>query len=121
MIAALLTAVIVFLGSALAAMTWLVVRLLDEAQDDGTAAHAKCIAHIADVTSKRVVAVALRDLSERYDSVPEQAKIRTMARQAWSKEGPSIPALWLMKQADLLDPPADSQPALHTLDGRRVL
>ncbi len=99
-----------------------VADLRAECDDQHDANHAKCIAHIADFTSKRVVAMAFRDAAERYGSPEEQAAIARMARTEWSSDGPSIPAIWMDKQADLLDPPTtpEIQSAYSMADIRRM-
>jgi hypothetical protein len=84
-----------------------VIRLRSYLNNDLEDDHAKCIAHIADVTSKRFVAVALRDLAERYDSVEERSTIAQIKRVEWTLDGPPLPVLWMLHHADLLDPQKD--------------
>lgn len=81
-----------------------VADLRAECEDQHDANHAKCIAHIADFTSKRVVAMAFRDAAHRYGTAEEQAALTRMGRE-WSSTGPPLPSIWMDKQADLLDPP----------------
>ncbi len=72
-------------------------------QADTTSEHAKCVAHIASVTSDRMVAVAFRDAADRWDSVEEQPNLGVIRRQ-YKPNGPSVAALWLRQHADRLDP-----------------
>lgn len=108
------TAVLFGMCMAILSLVLLVAFLADQVirqngalAEDDEADHAACTAHIADVTSRRFVAVALRDLAERYDSVPEQ-RVLTSLRRRWLESGPSVPALWLLHHADLLDPQDES-------------
>lgn len=85
----------------------LVVRNNDlsyDIDDELDAAHAKCIAHIASVVSDRMVAVVLRDLARRYESIEEKPTMLKISRQ-YKQDGPSMPRMWMEHHADLLDPP----------------
>lgn len=89
----------------LIAIAWVhIVSLRDAFDEQHDANHAKCIAHIADVVSKRVVAMAFRDAAVRWDSVEEKPNLTRLARKEYKTGGPSMPNLWLNQQADLLDP-----------------
>lgn len=55
----------------------------------------------------RVAADALRAAAERWDSVDEKPEIQLLAR-AYEEGGPSVPAMWLRKRADLLHFSADN-------------
>jgi hypothetical protein len=99
-----LVAAIIVLVLLLAYLADCVIRLQAGVTNTDKADHAKCIAHIADVTSNRMVAVALRDLAERYDSVQGQRELHR-ARARWlDSTGPTVPAMWLLDRADELDP-----------------
>jgi hypothetical protein len=76
------------------------IRLKHDCDDEVEAEHAACIAHIADVTSKRFVAVALRDLADRYEDGRETALIERIKREQWTPEGPVLPVLWLRHYAN---------------------
>lgn len=102
-------------------VVWLVSWVLDverDFADQQDTNHAKCIAHIADYTSNRVVAIAFRDAADRYSTVREEAVLQRL-RKTWVQDGPSIPSLWLMEQADRLDPPTETT-NLITLSGENV-
>lgn len=92
------------------------------ARDEEKADHAKCIAHIASVTSDRFVASRVRDLAERWDSIEEQGELRRLANEKYTPGGPSMPVIWLRHQADLLDPLGshDSEP-VYNMAGERIL
>ncbi len=103
------TAIIFGLACAIIALVFLVAWLADivvrqhaelDAEEDTD--HAKCVAHIADVVSARFGAVMLRDMAERYDSVPEVATMMKIKREVWTPDGPTMPALWMLHQADVL-------------------
>lgn len=94
-------AVLAFL---LALSIGVIERYREEWADNELADHAMCVAHIADVTSKRVVAMALREKARQWESVEEKANLNRLAREQFKTDGPSMPALWLNQQADLLDP-----------------
>lgn len=83
-----------------------VIRLQADVTDTDKADHAMCIAHIADVTSKRMVAVALRNLAKRYDSVQGERELHGLRQKYGSSRSDmaTIPALWLLERADELDP-----------------
>jgi hypothetical protein len=66
--------------------------------------HARCIAHLASVSSNRFLAARLRDLAQRYDSVEEAATFAELARTRFNPDGSSMPALWLTLQAERLEP-----------------
>jgi hypothetical protein len=74
-----------------------------QARLDEQADHAKCIAHIAEVTSNRFVAARLRELADKYDSIEERPVMTKLQRQHFAS-GPSVPSSWLNLQAELLDP-----------------
>lgn len=81
-----------------------VLRSRADVDEERDAQHAKCIAHVADVTSKRIVAMALREYARRWDSVEEKANLIALAREQYKPGGPNMPAIWMNQQADLLDP-----------------
>lgn len=83
---------------AVAETTKVVLRL--RAQDK--ADHAKCIAHIASVTSNRVAAHALRDAASRYDSVDGQAEMTRIRNTVYTGQS-AMPALWMREQADRIE------------------
>lgn len=97
-----LVAAIIVLLLLLAYLADCVIRLQAGVTNTDKADHAKCIAHIADVTSNRMVAVALRDLAERYDSVQGERELHAL-RKAHGSLYSSVPAAWLEMQADRLD------------------
>lgn len=88
----------------LAIATDRIIRLEAGVREDDKADHAACIAHIADVTSKRVVAVTLRELADRYDTGRETVRIERIKREDWKPEGPALPVLWLRDWANEMDP-----------------
>lgn len=82
-----------------------VVRLQADVTDTDKADHAKCIAHIAEVVSNRMVAVALRDLAERYDSVKGERELERLRQthRVTVTDYVSVPGRWLLDRADELD------------------
>lgn len=92
----------------LAFVTDYAIRMKHEADAEVDIEHAACIAHIADVVSKRFVAVALRDLADRYEDGRERALIERIKREQWTPEGPVLPVLWLYHYADLYEKDEDA-------------
>lgn len=72
-------------------------------EDEGRADHAKCIAHVAHVVSHRFLADAYRRLAEEWDSPVGRHQIRVLVRDVSDPDGPSVPARWMLQQADALD------------------
>jgi len=97
-----LVAAIIVLVLLLAYLADSVIRAHAGIESADKADHAKCIAHIADVTSNRMVAVALRQLADRYDSVQGERELLALRRQVGTYEH-SVPARWLLNRADELD------------------
>ena len=81
-----------------------IIRLNTREEQAQDAVHAKCLAHIADVTSKRIVAQSLREYARLWDSIEERANLQRLAREKYKPGGPAMPSIWLNYQADLLDP-----------------
>lgn len=100
-------------------LVWVVNRLV-QVHVEHTADHAKCIAHVSDIVSNRIVAMAIRRLAERWDSVEERALLHSLRRE-YSDTSGSVGARWLLLQAEAIDPTPDFANAEYTLDGRRVL
>lgn len=98
-----MTMAIIALALLLAFVVDYAIRMKHEADAEVDAEHAACIAHIADVTSKRFVAVALRDLADRYEDGRERTLIERIKREQWTPEGPMLPVLWLRHYADLYE------------------
>lgn len=101
------TAILFGMAMAIIALVLLVAFVVDyairtkhECDEAVEVEHAACIAHIADVTSKRFVAVALRDLADRYENGREQALFERIKREQWTPKGPVVPVLWLRHYAD---------------------
>lgn len=101
----------------LALMADSLIRAHAALQQHTDAGHAACIAHIADVTSKRFGAVIVRDLARRYESGEEIALINRIKREQWKPEGKALPVLWLEHRADLMDPPSTCDEHEHTFAG----
>lgn len=113
---------VITFGALLGAL-WKIADMGEEARSDDLAEHAKCIAHIASVTSNRFVADRLRQLAEKWDSIEEQANLKQLARERYKPGGPSMPRIWLRQQAELLDPTEIdfNEVAEYNLAGERLL
>lgn len=72
--------------------------------DAASVQHAKCIAHVADMTSNRIVGMAVRDLARRWDTVEEKVEFTRLRRDY--KPEQSIGQRWLLEQAERIDPQA---------------
>jgi Flp pilus assembly protein TadB len=92
-----LWAISLAVAAAYAALWW---------REQDKADHAKCIAHVASVTSNRVVALAFREAAARYDSIEGMADLRRISNTQFDSEGLPIPALWMLEQADRIDSPS---------------
>lgn len=77
----------------------LVLRFRDRDRAD----HAKCIAHVASVTSNRVAANALRDAAGRYDSVEGASDLTRIRNTMYGPASAPVPVLWLREQADKIE------------------
>ena len=98
-LAALCVALLAALLLACARLEHAMARLLENRQ----AEHAKCIAHIASVVSNKMVATSLRQLAEKYDDPIEVATTTLELGKYYTPGGPSVPAMWLARQADLIE------------------
>lgn len=93
------------LGAAVIALVAIVAYMagrIADLVDSNTVQHAKCTAHVADITSRRVVAMAIRDLALRWDSVEEKGEFIRLRREYSTDE--SIGKRWLTAQAEAIDP-----------------
>jgi hypothetical protein len=62
--------------------------------------HTKVVAeYVATVIGKHVLQAA----ADKWDSVEEQMHIKTLAREKYEPEGPSVPAIWMRELADSMD------------------
>lgn len=98
----LVMALLVLLGI-LALLADHVIRLHYRAGEEQTEKHAACIAHIADVTSSRFTAVALRQMAERFDSPSEMGALADLRRVYKVGQKKSVPAMWMLAQAERLE------------------
>lgn len=62
--------------------------------------------------SRRTQAEALRTAAKEYDSASGKHRLAIVARSA-EQGGPSVPALWLLATADLIDPPVEADHSDH--------
>lgn len=62
--------------------------------------------------SRKVQAEALRAVAKEYDSPTGKHRLAVVARTA-GQGGPSVPALWLLATADVLDPPVEDDHSDH--------
>lgn len=110
------------LGAAVIALVVIVAYMagrIADLVDSNTVQHAKCTAHVADITSSRVVGLTLRHLAERLDSVDSTPDLLRL-RRAHKDGDKSVTAMWLLEQAERIDPKAliDQQALIeyHTTD-----
>jgi hypothetical protein len=62
--------------------------------------HTKEVAEgVATVIGKHILLAA----AEKFDSIEEQQNIKVLAREQYTPDGPSVPALWLRQLADKMD------------------
>lgn len=62
--------------------------------------------------SRKAQAEALRAVAKEYDSPTGKHRLAVVARTA-EQGGPSVPALWLLATADVLDPPVEDDHSDH--------
>lgn len=93
-----------------------------QARLDERAEHAKCVAHIAAVTSNRFLAARLREYAVKYGSTDERHVFVELSRN-WEPDRTPVPVLWLNLQAELLDPTEMdyNEVAEYNMAGERVL
>lgn len=101
-IIAALAFVIAALLAMLGAASIKVNALQSEARITRAGQHAVCILTIQQAISGAHDAVLLRQLADKWDSVAEQGNLRVLAREQYSPGGPSMPAIWLRQQADII-------------------
>lgn len=65
--------------------------------------HAKCIAHIADITSNRFAARLVHDLADRYENIDGQAELTRIRNTVYGADTESVPALWMREQAERIE------------------
>lgn len=104
---------------ALAIANLALVRVVFLLQRDKRSDHAKCIAHIASVTSNRVVAMSLRELADHWDGVEGNSDKRRIANTLWIENGPTVPAIWLREQADRIEGFDSNSAPIYNLSGER--
>lgn len=109
----------------LVVLIWLLVAALvkiDRLQERSRLAqtwdHAACTIGLMEAISKAHDADLLRRAADRWESPDEQGNLRILAREKYSPGGPSMPALWLRQQADLIQ--IDSHSAADATPERRV-
>jgi hypothetical protein len=68
--------------------------------------HNRCHEHTEDLIQKvtsQVGPLVLRAAAEKFDAIEEQHKLKQMAAQEWKPDGPSVPAIWMLEQAEILE------------------
>lgn len=91
---------VVVLCLVISVLAYEIVRGNDRLEAD----HAMCVAHTADVSSDRILAMFARELARRWGSVEEKSNLIQLGREQYHIGGPSMPEIWLNQQADLIDP-----------------
>lgn len=81
----------------------MIFREVRRSMEASRADHAKCIAHVASVTSNRFVAARLRELADGWDTAEEMGEHRRIANTLYRVGGPSVPAIWLREKADRIE------------------
>lgn len=72
------------------------------AWDAARADHAKCIGLISHSISGKIAADALRAAADKWDSPEEQATLTRLAQERYVPGGPSMPSIWLNREANLI-------------------
>lgn len=68
----------------------------------------------------RTDASILRVMADKWDSIEEQTNLKQLARERYEAGGPSMPAIWLRQQADLIDPARIETIGVELMDGTIV-
>lgn len=64
--------------------------------------HAKCMGMTAAFVGDKFAAAILDSCAERYDSMDGLGAQSRIRNTTWAEDGPSVPALWMREQADLM-------------------
>ena len=68
--------------------------------------HDECHVHTKDVAEGVATVIGKHILlaaAKKFDSIEEQQNIKTLAREQYTPDGPSVPALWLRELAHKMD------------------
>jgi hypothetical protein len=68
--------------------------------------HDECHEHtrgVAEAVATVIGRHVLQAAAAKWDSVEEQHRIKTLAREKYVPDGPSVPAIWLRELADQMD------------------
>lgn len=78
-------------------LLWGLIACVRDNQTD----HARCIAHIASITSNKFVADRVRELADDYESIDGAAELTRVRNTLFpgSPAGTALPALWMREQA----------------------
>ena len=71
-------------------------RMLTAVRDN----HAECVVMSTKAISTAHAAQVLRAAADRWDAVENVARQKKLARERWSPEGPTLPAIWMRDLAD---------------------
>ena len=99
---ALLLSLVGLLAVALAWAGGRIERLQRELRFNLARRHTLCLMDIKEVVSASHDAALLNRLADRWDSPDEQGNLRILAREKYNPGGPSMPAIWLRQQADII-------------------
>lgn len=102
MIVGILIGVILFLLGVLGATSLRAEGALREVRHLRARAHVSCMMNIETIISKGHDEALLLSLADKWDTVEEQGNLQVLAREHYTPGGPSIPALWLRQQADII-------------------
>lgn len=78
----------------------------------------EAVAAVLGIVAARREANLIRRLAAEYDSMDGQTDIRSIARRGYVEGGPSIPALWMLEQADkIARANPEPAPVMHLPEG----
>jgi hypothetical protein len=100
-----MTALAILLGFVSTVLVIVLLRLAyteREFRASEKADHAKCMAMVSSVLSRRFTASLVRDLAVKFDSIENQLELGRI-RNGYTGDSESVVALWLREQADRIE------------------
>jgi hypothetical protein len=125
MLTGTLIAIILILVATLFGFVLWVARLFRQVYVVNAVSHVGCVQQVGAAVSKAHDAMLLRNLADEYDAVENESVLVRLRREV--RDSPdytighkTIPALWLRRKADEMDPRSDEVKE-HSLSGHRIV
>lgn len=65
--------------------------------------HAKCMAHVASVSSRTFAGMLIHNLAVKWESTENMGDLTRIANTRYEIGGPSVVSIWLNEQADQIE------------------